>query len=514
MEKSQSASSSNIDDSELLVAARAGDDEAISQLFRRHHAAAERFATGLAGRTVAPDLVAESFAKILNSLRNGRGPDVAFRAYLFATIRTVRVDHLRRDHGEIPVEEVADVASAAAFATPDGADERAESDTAARAFRSLPHRWQTVLWHTAVEKEPHEIVAAHLGIKANAVAALSFRAREGLRQAYLVQHLAHTTDARCRSTADLLPRHVRGGLPHAQATRVAAHLDQCAACTGALADLDAINTNLGALLAPSLLGMALSHPALATRASARTPNGAGQWRTRAGIALALGLALAFVFWAAFPNASKDRSSAPGAAAEPDRAPVSATTISAGPSPSSSPSSGLRPVAPAAPQPAPQPVRAEALPQPPRPTTTSTVPRTPVSTPEPTPIPFDVAVGSPALEQLTTTSPAWFHVALPISGGGRSLTMSVWLANVHAYEIHTDHAFGAWQCTASTVTGSGSVLDCLLAAQPDRTQDFAMDLDIDGATALDPALVEAVVRLGSGSDPNLANNAARTILTGP
>ena len=66
-----------------------------------------------------------------------------------------------------------------------------DSTLAARAFHRLPERWQTVLWHTEVEQESPAEVAPLLGLTPNGVAALAYRAREGLRQAYLQEHLAN-----------------------------------------------------------------------------------------------------------------------------------------------------------------------------------------------------------------------------------------------------------------------------------------------------------------------------------
>lgn len=50
----------------------------------------------------------------------------------------------------------------------------------ARAFASLPERWQAVLWHTETEGARPAEVASLLGLTANGVAALAYRAREGL----------------------------------------------------------------------------------------------------------------------------------------------------------------------------------------------------------------------------------------------------------------------------------------------------------------------------------------------
>ena len=77
-------------DSDLLAAVRAGDTAAYGTLYERHRTAARQLAYGLAhDPTDAEDLVAETFAKVFASLRAGRGPLVAFRAYLNTTMRHV-----------------------------------------------------------------------------------------------------------------------------------------------------------------------------------------------------------------------------------------------------------------------------------------------------------------------------------------------------------------------------------------------------------------------------------------
>ncbi|KOG86941.1 ECF subfamily RNA polymerase sigma-24 subunit, partial [Streptomyces varsoviensis] len=91
-----------------------------------------------------------------------------------------------------------------------GADVRAmqeaEASLAVQAFRSLPPRWQTVLWHTTVEEESPSEVAPLLGLTANATAVLAHRAREGLKQAYLQAHVSTslTSDGDCARYADRL----------------------------------------------------------------------------------------------------------------------------------------------------------------------------------------------------------------------------------------------------------------------------------------------------------------------
>ncbi|MFP3686343.1 hypothetical protein SB847_21820, partial [Bacillus sp. SIMBA_026] len=70
-----------------------------------------------------------------------------------------------------------------------------ESQTVAKAFRSLPERWQAVLWYLDVERMKPAAVAPILGLSPNAVSALALRAREGLRREYLQAHIAEEKNA-------------------------------------------------------------------------------------------------------------------------------------------------------------------------------------------------------------------------------------------------------------------------------------------------------------------------------
>ena len=240
-------------DAELITRYRAGDDTAASVLFTRHHEPAVRFATRLAGRSFADDLAAEAFSQVLSALRNGRGPDVAFRAYLITSIRNTHINSSKRDGRLTWVE---DHESTSLTAAADETALRSESTLLAQAFATLPERWQTVLWHTNVEDDSTADVGRLLGISPSAVAALAYRAREGLRQAYLSAHVAATDDPSCREVRESLPAHSRGRLGTLESQRIERHLDDCAACAAVLADLRGITSDLPALLIPALLGSA------------------------------------------------------------------------------------------------------------------------------------------------------------------------------------------------------------------------------------------------------------------
>lgn len=242
-------------DAELIARVRAGDLDAYGELFGRHHHAAERMARQLVPAGDADDLAGEAFAKVLDALRNGSGPDLSFRAYLLTTVRRVHVDRLRSGSR---LQSTGDIAAyeRAPETFEDPTVTGFESSAAAKAFASLPERWQAVLWHTEVEGEKPAAVAPLLGLTPNGVSALAYRAREGLRQAYLQQHLADAAGDRCRWTTERLGAYVRGSLTKRENNQVRAHLDDCARCSAVYLELVEINSSLPALLAPALLGTA------------------------------------------------------------------------------------------------------------------------------------------------------------------------------------------------------------------------------------------------------------------
>ena len=241
-------------DAELISAVRGGDVDAYGELFARHVDSARRLARQLAGPGDADDLVSDAFTKVLLVLQRGGGPDLAFRAYLLTAVRRLHVDRLRSGARLRSVGDLTPFDPGLPFH--DTAVEGFENAAAARAFASLPERWQMVLWHTEVEQQKPADIAPLLGMSANSVSALAYRAREGLRQAFLSQHAVDPDDVDCAWTRDHLGAHIRGGLSRRDAARVDDHIEGCRACAAVYLELTEVNSGLAALLAPLLLGTA------------------------------------------------------------------------------------------------------------------------------------------------------------------------------------------------------------------------------------------------------------------
>lgn len=236
-------------DADLIISVRAGDIGAYGTLYERHVTAAHTLARQLSRSTLeGDDLVSEAFARVLDMLRADRGPDSAFRAYLLTALRNVAYNKIRRDRKVDLTEDVTEVGGIhiEKITEPfrDTALDGLERSMAARAFADLPERWQAVLWHTEIRGRSPAEVAPVLGLTANSVAALAYRAREGLRQAYLQAHLAETTAEHCPGIVDKLGAWTRDGLKKREAAEVEAHLNECERCRLLVTELAEANGDL------------------------------------------------------------------------------------------------------------------------------------------------------------------------------------------------------------------------------------------------------------------------------
>ncbi|WP_333771671.1 RNA polymerase sigma factor, partial [Streptomyces sp. IBSBF 2435] len=254
-------------DEELVDQVRAGRDGAYGEIYRRHAEAVRRYArTCCRDAHTAEDLTGEVFARTLQAIRGGSGPQSAVRAYLLTTVRRVAASWGSTARREQLVEDFAAFAVTAAGAGAEAATSapaadvramaQAEQSLAIQAFRTLPERWQTVLWHTTVEEESPAAVAPLLGLTANATAVLAHRAREGLRQAYLQAHVSSTLTAQgeCARYAERLGAHARGGLRMRADRELNRHLKECERCTAAALELADLNSALKGLLPVAYIG--------------------------------------------------------------------------------------------------------------------------------------------------------------------------------------------------------------------------------------------------------------------
>ncbi|MEU5150175.1 sigma-70 family RNA polymerase sigma factor [Streptomyces yangpuensis] len=234
--------------------------EVMDEVFARHHPSVLAYArTCCRDLSTAQDLAAEAFARTYRAIAWGAGPEYAWRPYLLTCVRRLAAAWTREasrtrlsDDFEEWVEQLSDGADA------EGAVFSAEEESLVlHAYRSLPERWQAVLWHSVVENEPAAETAARLGISAGGVGSLAARAREGLREAYLRAHLDRSASDECKHYGGQIAARLRR--PGTRLTRdLGRHLQGCAGCARAERDLRDVNGRLGVLL---LGGILLWNPA-------------------------------------------------------------------------------------------------------------------------------------------------------------------------------------------------------------------------------------------------------------
>ncbi|MEL3951674.1 sigma-70 family RNA polymerase sigma factor, partial [Streptomyces sp. LNU-CPARS28] len=264
-------------DADLIERMRAGDDSAYAELYRRHAESVRRYArTCCRDAHTADDLTAEVFARMLGAVRSGSGPEHAVRAYLLTTVRRVAAGWTKSAKREQLVDDFAVFAAQAArgsevsddtgslgsfgAGTDLGADVRAmheaEQSLAMQAFRSLPERWQAVLWHTEVEDESPSEVATLFGLDANGTRVLASRAREGLKQAYLQAHVSatRTESEECARYADRLGAYARGGLRTRAERGLRKHLEECADCRVAAGQIKEVASSIPAVVPIAVIG--------------------------------------------------------------------------------------------------------------------------------------------------------------------------------------------------------------------------------------------------------------------
>ncbi|MFI9783672.1 sigma-70 family RNA polymerase sigma factor [Kitasatospora sp. NPDC051984] len=245
-------------DAELTARVRAGDDAAYEEIYRRHADAVRRYArTCCRDSFTAEDLAGEVFARTLQALKAGKGPEFAVRAYLLTAVRNVAAAWTRSDRREQLVDDFSTFAEASAatiefdLADP-GADAwalaLADQRMVMRAYAELPEDDRVVLWHTEVERESPKTVAVMLGKTANATAVQAHRARDRLAAAFLQAHVSGSQESGCAGYANRLGAYARGSLRKRASAEVGKHVQDCTRCTAAYLELADINHSLRAVL--------------------------------------------------------------------------------------------------------------------------------------------------------------------------------------------------------------------------------------------------------------------------
>ncbi|MGW5126727.1 sigma-70 family RNA polymerase sigma factor [Streptomyces sp. NPDC004069] len=490
-------------DAELIGRVRAGDDSAYEELYRRHTDAVRRYArTCCRDAHTADDLTAEVFARVLQAVRGGSGPEYAVRAYLLTTVRRVAAQWTRTARREHLVDDFAVFAAQAAELSYDGASggsfgagvdlgadvramHEAEQSMAVRAFRSLPERWQAVLWHTEVEDESPSAVATLFGLDANGTRVLASRAREGLRQAYLQAHVSAslTADEECARYADQLGGYARGKLRTRAERGLRKHLEECAKCRLAATQIAEVAGGIPAVVPVAVIGWfgaagyaktlgivaggagAAGAAGAASAAGGGASGGGGSVASEGlGAPVKAGIAAGVVAVAAAAVAlALVGHETPAGRPEARPAASAPAVVPQPPKPASKPTPALPPApapTPEPPRPAPKPTPTPSV-KPPAPPAAAPAPA-PKPSPSPTPAPTTAPAPTPAPTRTPTPTPTppppapvvyrWNELKYDVTGDGTRPEMrlgasswvwqrhSLWIAGkryAHGVTVHGD-----------------------------------------------------------------------------
>ena len=244
-----SAGVADIGDADLVLRTRAGDTAAFGELWRRHYLSGVTVARSVTSSLDADDLVQESYTRIYHSIVSGGGPTGSFRAYLFTSIRNTAATwgRARRETAIDALNTVEDPTT-----SEQATDDALDHSLTHRAFRSLPTRWQEVLWYSEIEQMKPAEIAPLLGLKPTAVAQLTFRAREGLREAWIQAHLRSLADGSdCQWTIEHLGAYARANLGRRDRVKVDSHLASCARCGIVASEAKEVSGRLALVPLPS-----------------------------------------------------------------------------------------------------------------------------------------------------------------------------------------------------------------------------------------------------------------------
>lgn len=224
-------------DAELVARSRHGEDAAFETLADRHRAALHRALRALDG---SPDLAVVALDAAHAALRRQAGPTQGVRPFLLLVVRDVV---LREGEGPCPVRP---------GAVQPFVDHLGPAHTALAAeVALLPDRLQALLWHRYVEQDADVVVAAHLGMAPSEIEPVAWSTVRGLRETLVARR---RQDPAISTTCLAYLLRLERGRALAVPPAVRRHAAGCTTCGELVADLDAVEHNLGGTLAGHVLG--------------------------------------------------------------------------------------------------------------------------------------------------------------------------------------------------------------------------------------------------------------------
>jgi RNA polymerase sigma factor (sigma-70 family) len=258
-----------MDDQQLIAAYRAGDDAAFARIHERHHAALERYARKILGRSAehAEDVVQEAMLRASRALRRD-DRHIELRPWLYRLTRNTSLDELARvrtDSVDLDDAEAWGVLRAPESSEPEAVlERRGRVRDLLGDMATLPAQQRHALLRREVDGISHAALAVELGVSPQATKNLVHRARTNLVKQRAAR--SHDCDA---VRADLLEAHDEGRRASGATYR---HLASCSDCRGFRSRLRDTR-RAAAILMPAPL-MVVAFGLLTGKAAAATAKGA------------------------------------------------------------------------------------------------------------------------------------------------------------------------------------------------------------------------------------------------
>lgn len=178
-------------DARLMLAFRAGDESALSDLYRRWAGPLVRFLERMVReRATAEELMQETFIRV-HGARDRYEADARFSTWLFRIARNLALNELDRARNKAPHQSTDEASPidpgrprlelvAGGVGSDDLVDLRRERSRLEQALSALPERQRSALWLGAVEGYSYPEIAEVLDTTPQSVKALVHRARAKL----------------------------------------------------------------------------------------------------------------------------------------------------------------------------------------------------------------------------------------------------------------------------------------------------------------------------------------------
>ncbi len=170
------------DETETIQRAKAYDPDALSTLYERYYQGIYRYVYYRVGSaTLAEDLTADVFVKMLHGIQSYSLQGVPFSAWLYRIARNRVIDHMRRqpEKTDLSLEE-ARVETMASGET--SLEQALQRDELLKAIQVLTDDQRQVIILKFIEDMDNATIAAVLGKTEGAVKSLQHRALDTLRE--------------------------------------------------------------------------------------------------------------------------------------------------------------------------------------------------------------------------------------------------------------------------------------------------------------------------------------------